>query len=95
MKESALGFCYNCKDYPCKRLIKLDARYKTKYHMSEIANLEYIKEHGMLEFLRYEEERWTCKKCGGVRCVHREACPTCREPYCPDDDKVPAEKSDH
>jgi rubrerythrin len=81
MKESALGFCYNCPDYPCKRLVKLDASYREKYRMSMLGNLEYIIEHGMEDFLRFEEKRWTCKKCGSVLCVHREACPTCREPY--------------
>jgi uncharacterized membrane protein YukC len=88
MKESALGFCYNCKEYPCKRLTKLDTRYKEKYRMSEINNLEYINEHGMEEFLHYEEVRWTCKKCGSVLCVHRGVCPSCREPYQTDSEKV-------
>lgn len=88
MKESALGFCYNCEEYPCKRLIKLDTRYKEKYHMSEIGNLEYIKEHGMEEFLRYEEERWACKNCGSVLSVHRDVCPSCRAPYQADTEKT-------
>lgn len=81
MSESALGFCYNCSDYPCRRLTQLDTRYRAKYHMSEIENLEYIKEHGMEEFLRHEEERWTCRKCGSIVCIHKEVCPTCQESY--------------
>lgn len=88
MQESALGFCYNCKDYPCKRLLKLDTRYRAKYHMSMLDNLEYIKEHGMEEFLRYEEELWMCKKCGSVLCVHREVCPSCREPHHVNSEKI-------
>ena len=79
MRESALGFCYNCKDYPCKRLTQMDTRYRTKYQMSEIENLEYIKEHGMEEFLQHEQERWTCKKCGSIICIHKAACPACAE----------------
>lgn len=81
MSESALGFCYNCSDYPCRRLNQLDTRYRAKYHMSEIENLEYIKELGMEEFLRHEEVRWTCRKCGSIVCIHREVCSTCQEPY--------------
>jgi hypothetical protein len=81
MKESALGFCYNCAEYPCRRLVKLDNRYSAKYHTSLLGNLEYIRENGLDEFLRSEEERWTCKKCGGVLSIHREECPSCRAPH--------------
>ena len=32
-------------DFPCRRLKELDKRYHTRYHMSIIDNLNYIKEH--------------------------------------------------
>jgi hypothetical protein len=35
----------------------------------------------MADFLQNEEKRWLCVKCGGVLCVHRPACLSCREPY--------------
>ena len=92
MQESALGFCNHCADYPCRRLIKLDTRYRTKYRMSMLQNLEYISEHGMADFLEREEEQWLCKKCGGILCVHRPACPSCSEPYETDyKEVIPAE----
>jgi len=43
LKETSSKFCYECPSYPCKRLIQLDKRYKTKYRMSMIENLENIK----------------------------------------------------
>ena len=33
------GFCYECAEYPCRRLKALDKRYRTKYGMSMIENL--------------------------------------------------------
>ena len=44
-----------------------------------IANLEYIKGHGMTAFLKMEEEKWKCPECGGVVCVGARsiACSDC------------------
>jgi hypothetical protein len=78
--ESALPFCYTCGAFPCGRLKKLDARYRAKYHMSEISNLEYIRDNGLDEFLLCEEERWTCVKCGSTVCVHNPVCAHCGVP---------------
>jgi hypothetical protein len=55
-----------CDEYPCRRLRLLDKRYRTRYHMSMIGNLEAIREHGISYFVRTERERWTCTACGGT-----------------------------
>ena len=75
------GFCYSCKDMPCKRLKQLDTRYKTKYNMSMIENLQTIKSQGIDKFLLLQNEKWTCKNCGSLLCVHRENCQNCHEKY--------------
>ena len=72
-------FCFECEDFPCKRLKQLDKRYRTRYHMSMIENLENIKKLGIVEFLENERSRWTCSKCGGTICVHRGCCYSCGE----------------
>jgi hypothetical protein len=74
------GFCFECNSFPCHRLKQLDKRYREKYHMSMLENLEFIKSDGMTAFLEKEKERWTCEKCGNIICVHRDLCPTCNEP---------------
>ncbi|NTU89112.1 MAG: DUF3795 domain-containing protein [Actinobacteria bacterium] len=71
------GFCYECEKYPCKRLKQLDKRYRTKYHMSMLENLESIKNSGMAAFLQEQKERWTCPTCKDYLSVHRDACLTC------------------
>lgn len=75
-KDEAL-FCFECEDFSCKRLKSLDKRYRTKYHMSMIENLENIKKLGIEGFLENERTRWTCSKCGGTICVHRGCCYSC------------------
>ena len=77
LKKSGSRFCFDCEKYPCRRLRKLDERYRTKYSMSMIDNLNNIKKFGIREFVRKEKARWACPKCGGVVCVHRSACSKC------------------
>jgi hypothetical protein len=75
--KGLVRFCYECGDYPCRRLKDLDKRYRTKYHMSMIANLDFIKEQGLRPFLASEEEKWRCPGCGGVICCHNGLCLNC------------------
>ena len=75
--EGLLRFCHECEVYPCKRLQTLDKRYRKKYHMSMIQNLENIKEKGMDKFLSEQAEQWRCPECGGLICCHNGLCLTC------------------
>lgn len=61
-------FCYSCAEFPCDILKHLDKRYRTRYGMSEIENLKYIKENGLKKFIEKEHKRWISSK--GVLCVH-------------------------
>jgi hypothetical protein len=75
--KGLVRFCYECSDFPCRRLKVLDKRYRLKYHMSPIGNLESIKEHGLEAFLAGEEPKWRCPKCGGTVCCHNGLCLNC------------------
>ncbi|HUO97972.1 MAG TPA: DUF3795 domain-containing protein [Rhizomicrobium sp.] len=61
-------FCCHCPDFPCKRLKQLDIRYRTKYGMSEIENLEFVRDHGIRAFIAHEQRRWVSPE--GILCVH-------------------------
>jgi len=54
------GFCFDCHKVLCQRLKQLDKRYRGKYHMSMLENLEHLKQYGMDNFLQNEKIRWTC-----------------------------------
>lgn len=78
LKEKKMTFCSDkCEKYPCKRLKDLDKRYRTKYRMSMVENLEEIKKLGIKKFLENQKKKWTCKKCDGLLCVHRDFCLNC------------------
>ncbi len=79
--KGLVRFCYDCVDYPCRRLRALDERYRTKYHMSMIENLDFIRSYGIDSFLKKETAKWRCSSCGGRRggviCCHNGLCLDC------------------
>jgi len=81
LKKYNFKFCYKCKKFPCEQVKHMDKRYRTKYKMSTIENLEKIKKLGLREFIKNEKIRWTCSQCGGTICVHRGYCFKCGKNY--------------
>jgi hypothetical protein len=77
LANSETKLCYTCKKYPCRRLKQLDKRYREKYAMSMIENLNNIRLEGMNAFLITENTRWRCPQCGENICVHNKKCYTC------------------
>lgn len=61
-------FCYNCAEFPCNSLKHLDKRYRAKYGMSEIENLNYIRNNGIKKFIEKENKKWISNQ--GILCVH-------------------------
>ena len=72
-----IRYCFQCASFPCRRLKMLDRRYRTKYHMSMIANLTWIRDRGMASFLEREAGIWRCSRCCGVICCHNGLCLNC------------------
>ena len=74
-------FCAGCARLPCERLRNLDKRYRLKYGMSMIENLQSIAADGLASFLEREKRKWTCPGCGATICVHEAACLVCGRPW--------------
>ena len=72
-------YCFECSQYPCRRLRQLDERYRTHYNMSMIENLEFIKEYGENAFLQQQQEKFQCPDCGKLQTVHYEGCIYCKQ----------------
>ncbi|MDD2238856.1 MAG: DUF3795 domain-containing protein [Bacilli bacterium] len=72
-----IRFCYECNKFPCEGLKRLDKRYRAKYNMSMIDNLNCIKENGIDQFIKKEIEKWKCKTCGESKCCHNGLCLNC------------------
>ena len=77
LKNGSVRFCFECENFPCKRLKTLDKRYRTKYHLSMIENLGYIQESGLQKFIDNQSAVWACDTCGGEICCHTGLCLKC------------------
>ena len=77
MIEGGIKYCFECAEFPCARLSRLDTRYRTKYGTSPIQNLGSMKKIGINNFVKSEEQKWTCPGCGPLLCMHQPQCLSC------------------
>lgn len=75
--KGKVQYCYECEEFPCANLLKLDKRYRSNYRTSFVENLEYIRENGIDKFMERENEKWQCPECGEVICCHNGICYSC------------------
>jgi hypothetical protein len=76
-EEQGLTYCFECPDYPCKKIDNLDKSYKKRYQVSLVENSILVKEKGLEIFFERERTRWTCLECGGVISLHDQVCSEC------------------
>jgi len=79
LDETYSKFCYECVNYPCTRLKQMDKRYIANFRYSLIENLNYIRDNGIIDFLKLDKKRWVCCFCGGTISVHTGYCFKCSE----------------
>ena len=77
LSNNKIRFCFECSEFPCEKLNKLNHRYTTKYNTSLIQNLLDIRSKGLNQWLREEEKRWKCGECGGTVSIHDLICYDC------------------
>ena len=70
-------FCFECGQYPCKQINRMDDRYRKNYMMSIKDNLELINKRGINKFINEQYENFLCSKCGGLISVHNRKCFKC------------------
>jgi hypothetical protein len=75
--KGEIQFCFECNCYPCDVLTGLDNRYRQRFKMSMIDNLNEIKEKGLNNFLTNQEVKYKCKKCSNLISVHSKKCFVC------------------
>lgn len=77
LRNKEIDFCYECDEFPCQKLLKLDGHYQEKYYVNCISNLKRIKKIGFEKWLEEQEKLYTCPECGGEICVHDSECYDC------------------
>ena len=75
--KGEIKFCFECNYYPCENLTGLDKRYREKYGMSMIDNLNEIKNRGINYFIENQGKKYKCQKCGNLISIHNNKCFIC------------------
>jgi hypothetical protein len=70
-------FCFECEQYPCKQINRMDDRYRNNYKMSMKDNLECINIMGINNFIDEQYKKYSCAKCGGLISIHNRKCFKC------------------
>ena len=77
LPKRELTFCFDCPEFPCERLTRLDATYRKDYRHGLIENLEFMKEKGVDAFLARVEGEHRCNTCGHLQSIHNGFCYGC------------------
>ncbi|PKM51413.1 MAG: hypothetical protein CVV02_07350 [Firmicutes bacterium HGW-Firmicutes-7] len=78
VKEKSLSYCYECCEFPCKQIKNLEKSYTTRYGESLVENSLFVKENGIVSFMKAQLNRFTCANCGGVISLHDAECSECK-----------------
>ena len=62
LTKKEVEYCYECNEFPCSHLEKIDKGYRERYNMSMIENLEYIRDKGINNFLKQQEKKYNKNK---------------------------------
>lgn len=77
LSNREVTYCFECTSFPCDKLKTIDKRYRSRYRMSMIENLNFIKQNGIEKFLKSQEETWKCPNCGELISCHNGLCFNC------------------
>jgi hypothetical protein len=77
MPTGDANFCFECEQYPCEQINRIDKRYRNNYATSVKANLDYIQKMGIDKFIDEQYQQQRCPECGGLISVHNQMCFKC------------------
>jgi Zn ribbon nucleic-acid-binding protein len=72
--------CSDCEELPCSDITSLINQGGYPHRQEYLPNLEKIRQMGVQEWVKYEEERWRCPQCGLPMSWYDAKCAGCGEP---------------
>ena len=72
--------CTDCEELPCDRITNLMNMGGYLHRKEYLPNLKKMRETGVQEWVKYEEERWRCSRCGLPVSWYDAECARCEEP---------------
>jgi len=68
--------CADCSEFPCSKITNFN-NDGMQHHAEVLANSRKIKEVGIKEWTKREEERWSCPQCKATIAWYDKACSHC------------------
>jgi hypothetical protein len=79
--EQRVTWCFQCSKFPCSRLLSflpIHVVNGISHHARLIKELEYMKEHGVQQWLKKQDRSSRCPNCGKVLYWYAQECPNCQ-----------------
>ena len=77
LRRKQITFCFECEDFPCDNLKKLDERHVHDGGVSLVGNLVRLRKVGAEQWLKEQQDAWSCPECGGALRVMDRECYDC------------------
>ena len=71
--------CSECAEYACSRITDFN-NDGMLHHAEVLENLRQLREMGIKDWAKHEEDRWRCPKCGTMFSWYDPECPKCKAP---------------
>jgi hypothetical protein len=75
--ERGLAWCFECPEFPCAPVKRLDRSYIKRYGVSLLDYSRVVCEQGLPAFMEQQAALWKCPTCGGVISLHDKTCAEC------------------
>jgi hypothetical protein len=73
-----IAYCSDCSEFPCSRITDFNNNYgKLQHHSEALANLRHLRQMGIKDWAKSEEERWRCPRCQNRLSWYDRACSKC------------------
>jgi hypothetical protein len=82
-REKQVTWCFQCNEFPCRRLtIFKDVHIVDgiSHHAHVIEDLQYMKDHGIEQWVKEQEKAGLCPRCGERLYWFARECPKCHTP---------------
>ena len=79
-RDHKVTWCFECSDLPCERLRNFRDVHVVdgiSHHAHVIENLQYMKEHGIEQWVAEQEKEGRCPQCGKRLYWYTRICPNC------------------
>ncbi len=80
-REQGVTWCFECGDFPCDRLRDfrdIHVINGISHHTRVIEDLQYMKEHGIEQWVAEQEKAGRCPGCGKSLYWYTRICPVCQ-----------------